>query len=356
MRFKLFLLWGILACTQNIQAQLKPNLADSFLLFVQANKAKASLYITNNDTVIAKLNQDKVMPLASTVKIMVAIEFAKQASAGIINEDSFVALAELDKYYLPNTDGDAHPNWLEYEKQNKHIKTDSIKLLDVARGMMLFSSNANTEFLCDLLGFDNVKNNSQLLGLKKHSAIYPIVSSLFMYQNPKDVSEERILKAIKKMNEEQYSKNIFRIHNQLKYDSTFKLKFRPQDLTMNMQKVWSDRLMSSTTKEYNQLAKILNNRKIFNEDAYAMIAEILEYPMESKAFQNLFKHYGVKGGSTGFVLTHVIYLTKKEGTKMELSIFLNNLTEQQQRQLEKWLDPFEAQVIFSKKFREKLIF
>ena len=43
-------------------------------------------------------------------------------------------------------------------------------------------------------------------------------------------------------------------------------------------------------------------------------------------------------------------------TKMELSIFLNNLTEQQQQQLEKWLDPFEAQVIFSKKFREKLIF
>ena len=62
------------------------------------------------------------------------------------------------------------------------------------------------------------------------------------------------------------------------------------------------------------------------------------------------------GGSAGFVLTHVIYLTKKEGTKMELSIFLNNLTEQQQQQLEKWLDPFEAQVIFSKKFREKLIF
>ena len=99
MRFKLFLLWGILACTQTIQAQLKPNLADSFLLFVQANKAKASLYITNNDTVIAKLNQDKVMPLASTVKIMVAIEFAKQASAGVINEDSYVALAELNKYY-----------------------------------------------------------------------------------------------------------------------------------------------------------------------------------------------------------------------------------------------------------------
>ncbi len=354
MKFR-FTLIGLFL-VQILFAQLKPNIADSFLLFVKANKAKASLYITNNDTVIAKLNEDKVMPLASTVKIMVAMEFAKQASAGVINENGYVALAELEKYYLPNTDGDAHPTWLAFEKENKHIKNDSIKILDVARGMIMFSSNANTEFLCDLLGFDNVKNNIQLLGLKKHSAIYPIVSSLYMYQNPKAVGEERILKAIKKMSEEQYSKNIFRIHNQLKYDSTFKLKFRPQDLTMTMQKLWSDRLPSSTTKEYNQIAKVLNNRKFFNEDAYAIIAEVLEFPMESKAFQNVFKHYGVKGGSTGFVLTHVIYCTKKDGTKMELCIFLNNLTEQEQQKMEQWLDPFEAQIIFNKKFREKLVF
>ena len=37
---------------------------------------------------------------------------------------------------------------------------DSISLLNVARGMMMFSSNANTEFLMDLLGLDNVKNLS----------------------------------------------------------------------------------------------------------------------------------------------------------------------------------------------------
>jgi D-alanyl-D-alanine carboxypeptidase len=329
----------------------KPNVADSFLLFVKANKAKASLYVTNNDTVIARLNEDKVMPLASTVKIMVAIEFAKQASAGVINEDSYVAVKDLNAYYLKDTDGDAYPSWLDYEKA-----TDSVKLIDVARGMIMFSSNANTEYLCDLLGFDNVKNNIQLLGLKKHTAIYPIVSSLFMYQNPKAVNEDRILKAIGKMNEEQYSKNIFRIHNQLKYDSTFKLKFRPQDLSLKMQKMWSDKLPASTTKEYNQIAKILNNRKFFNDDAYAIIADVLEFPMENKAFQNVFKHYGVKGGSTGFVLTHVIYCTKKDGSKMELCLFFNNLTIEEQQKLEQWLDPFEAQVIFNQKFREKLMF
>ena len=57
------------------------------------------------------------MPLASTVKIIVAIEFAKQAAHNIFNENKKIPLSELDKYYLPNTDGDAHPNWVNYEKK-----------------------------------------------------------------------------------------------------------------------------------------------------------------------------------------------------------------------------------------------
>lgn len=334
----------------------KPNVADSFLLFIKANKAKSAVYITNNDTVVAKLNEDIVMPLASTVKIIVAIEFAKQAGASIIDVNSLVDISELNKYYVQGTDGNAHEQWLNYEREQKHIADNKVKLLDVARGMIMFSSNANTEFLMDLLGFDNVKNNIQLFGLKKHTAIYPLVSSLFMYQNPLGNKEATIIKAIKKMSDEKYSRYIAQIHAQLKMDTLYKSKFRLQDLTEPMQKLWSDRLPASTVKEYAQVAKILNNRKFLNENAYAIIAEVLEFPMENKAFQNVFKHYGVKGGSTGFVLTHVIYLTKKDGTKMELCIFLNNLTIEEQQKLEQWLDPFEAQIIFNKKFREKLVF
>ncbi|MBL0144386.1 MAG: serine hydrolase [Chitinophagaceae bacterium] len=196
-------------CSKFSVAPIKTDSCRFFLKFINTNKNKVALFITQNDTVVARLNEDKIMPLASTVKIMVAIEFAKQASAGVINEDEYVAITELDKYYLPNTDGDAHPTWLTYEKENKNIKNDSVKLLDIARGMIMFSSNANTEFLMDLLGFDNVKNNIQLLGLKKHTALYPLVSSLFMYQNPKAAKQEKIIKAIKKMSEEEYCKNIF---------------------------------------------------------------------------------------------------------------------------------------------------
>jgi len=347
----------VASCFYNLAAaQLQPAIADSFLHFVQANKSKASVFVIANDTVVAALNENKLMPLASTVKILIAVEFAKQASSHIIEQSGYVALSDLNKYYLANTDGNAHPDWLKYEQAQNNIKGDSIMLIDVARGMMMFSSNANAEYLMDLLGFDNVKSNMQLFGLKHYTPVYPLVSSLFMYQNPNKMSEKRVLNAIRDLSENDYDKFIFAVHNQLKFDPNIKGKFRPQDLTINMQKLWSDRLPASTTKDYAQLVNILNNRKYLDAGAYAILAKVLEFPMENKRFQAVFKHYGVKGGSTMFVLTHVIYLTKLNGEKMELAVFFNDLNTQQQQDLQRWLDPFEAQVIFDKAFRDKLRF
>ena len=112
--------------------------ADSLLNFIKANPKRSSLYLVQNDTMMAHLNENVIMPLASTVKILVAVEFAKQAANKVFNENEMVPLKELDKYYLPNTDGGAHPNWIAYEQRLGHIKNDSIALINVARGMIIF--------------------------------------------------------------------------------------------------------------------------------------------------------------------------------------------------------------------------
>jgi D-alanyl-D-alanine carboxypeptidase len=329
--------------------------ADSLLNFIQQNKTKASLFLRKNDTVIAALNEDKLMPLASTVKIIIAIEFAKQAAHNVFSLDEKIPLSELNKYYLPNTDGNAHPNWIEYEKQQGNIINDSVKLIDVARGMIMFSSNANSEYLMDMLGFNNVKNNFQLLGLKKHTPIYPLVSSLFLYQNPKHLKEEKIIKQIQSFNNDQYAKAAFIIHEQLKHDSSYKQKFRPQDLTLTMQKEWSDRLPASTSKEYVQLCNILNNRKFFDENTYNILSRILETVMENPANSSWLAHAGMKGGSTIFVLTKALYATLKDGTKIELAYFFNNLSGEENSQLQKWMNDFDLQILSDENFRKKVV-
>lgn len=351
-----FLLSGPLA-----QAQLQPNLADSFLNFINQNKSRASVYITLNDTPISRLNETKLMPLASTVKIIVAIEFAQQSIHEVINENEYVALSELDKYYIPNTDGGAHEAWLDYARKTNAIQNDSVKLIDVARGMIMYSSNANTEYLMDILGFDAIKDNISLFKLKQHTAIFPLVGSLFMFQlehkkTKKKNTEDALIKELAKLSDKQYSYEAYNSHLDLKEDSTFKSSFNLEAFTPKLQKLWSNRLPASTTKDYVQLAAALNNREVLDEDVYFTIAETLEYPMENKAFQKVFKHYGAKGGSTAFVLTHVLYLTMKDGTRMEMAIFFNDLVPAEEKKLEQWLDPFEAQVIFDPTFRPKIKF
>ena len=296
------------------------------------------------------------MPLASTVKIIVAIEFAKQAAHNIFNKNEKIPLSELDKYYIPNTDGDAHPKWIGYERSLGNIINDSVKLIDVARGMIIFSSNANTEYLMDMLGFDNVQNNLQLLGLKKHTLIYPLVSSLFLYQNPKKLNEDKIIKEIKNLSDENYAKASYLIHRELKNNSNYKKSFRPQDLTLKMQKEWSDRLPASTTKEYVQLCSILNNRKYFDDNTYAVLSDVLETLMENAANKTWLSHAGMKGGSTIFVLTKALYATLKDGTEIEMAYFFNNLTGEENVRLQKWMNDFEIKVLTDDNFRKQIVF
>jgi D-alanyl-D-alanine carboxypeptidase len=328
--------------------------ADSVLNFILKNKNRAAVYLVQNDTVLAKLNENKLMPLASTVKILVALEFAKQAAKNEINENSFIALADLDKYYLANTDGNAHPDWIEYEKSIGHIKNDSVVLLDVARGMIQFSSNANTEYLMDLLGLDEIQKNLEILKVENHTKLYPVVASLFMYQNPKKLKEDKILKGIKKLSEEQYCRYIYDIHKALKNSPTLKSKFNTADLTMTMQKVWSDKLTASTAKEYAKIMSALNNRAYFDEDTYAMLSLILETAMENPANKTWLKHLGMKGGSTAWILTKAVYATTKKNKKTELVYFFNNLTEAENDKLQNWLNDFELNTIAKDVFREKI--
>lgn len=352
----IYCILGVTMTCAESQAQLQPEEADSFFNFIQANKSRSSVYISKDDSAISRLNEEKMMPLGNAVYIMVAVEFAMQASANMIDKDAYVSLYELEKYHIPETDSGAHDAWIAYEQQENNIVHDSISLIEVARGMTMFSSNANAEYLMDLLGFDNVKNNHRLFELRNHTAMFPYVSSLFMFQNLSRMRDGKLLREIRKLSEEEYCRYAFIFHQQLKDEPDFKSNFRISKLTPELRKIWSDRLTASTTKEYVQLVKILNNRKFLNENAYGLIAEIIEFPMEKKQFQEIFRQYGGLGGSTGFSLTQVIYFTSKENMKMEMAIFFNDLTPSEERRLKKWWYSFEAQVIFDEDFRKKLIF
>ena len=323
------------------------------LNFISANPSRSAFTLHVNDTVLSQLNENRLLPLASTVKILVAVEYAKQAGNGVIDPQSKVAISELEKYHIPDTDGGAQPGWLEYEREMGHVVNDSIELRHVARGMMMFSSNANTEYLMDLLGLDNINNNLPLFGLKQHTRLFPIVSSLFIYQNPRKLKEKQILRSIDQLTEEAYCKTAFEIHKALKYDSSLKRKFRTEDLSPAMQQLWSDRLPAGTTQEYTLVMALLNKRKFLDENSYGMLADVMEYPMENPGNRAFYRHLAWKGGSTATVLTFAAYATLGNDTRIEAACFFNGLNPAENEQMAGWINDFLIGLTQSPGFRTK---
>lgn len=329
---------------------LSPN-EEKVLDFIKNNPSKTSILLVRNDTVLAKHNADKVMPLASTVKIIIAIEYAAQAANGQINPDEKVNLEELDKFYVPNTDGEAHLSWLKSMREK--VQNNHISIREIAKGMIAYSSNANTEWLSEKLGLDRINQRIDSLELKNHTPIYYIVSSLFVGKEAFPMLKGKALEEkLKALTPEQYIGFTREIHQKLLADTTYKREVG--DMSMEIQKVWSDNLPSATVTDYIGVLKKINSRTYFDANTQAYLDEVMEFLLENPANQSWLEHAGMKGGSTAFVLTKALYATDKKGNKTELAYFINDLSILESIRIRLSMNEFELKVLTNENFRVKI--
>lgn len=324
---------------------------DVVLDFIVDHPEKSAIKLVRNDTVMALKNSDKMMPLASTVKIIVAVEYAEQAASGKLNPDDLVALKALNNFYVPNTDGGAHKSWLT--GVDSKIINDSISIREIAKGIIKYSSNANTEWLIDKLGLDNLNERLKILEMENHSELQHIVSALFVGKElfPESKGKELVEK-LRKLSIDNYNKATIQIHEKLASDSTYRQDVG--ELGMDVQRVWSDNLPSSTVSEYVELMRKINSRTYFSDSAQKYLDEIMEVLLENLANRTWLEHAGSKGGSTAFVLTKALYATDKQGNKTEMAYFFSDLDPLENSRLQLSMNEFELKVLTDNKFRKKV--
>ncbi len=315
--------------------------------FMRNNPDKSSFKLIRNGEIVADYHSNRMMPLASTVKVIVAIEYAWQAAHDSIDPDELVALSELEKYYVPDTDGGAHKNWLQSVEQKDYNRM--VPLQEVADGMIRFSSNANTEYLCDRLGLHNINNRLKTMGVKDHSEIYHFVSALLIPSVVfPDKTGEELISAVHVIPQSEYFRLCNMIHDSLKKDPGFKSEFTM--LTVDVQRVWSDRLPASTTAEYAGIMQKINSRTWFDSLTHVHLAKLLEWPMDNPANAEWLDHAGIKGGSTAFVLTKTMYATDKYGNTTEMALFFNGLEMAENTYLQMHMNQFDVDVLRNQAF------
>lgn len=327
------------------------------------NMQSSIVFIENGEKRLA-IDSEKLMPLASTVKIVVAIEYAFQIEEDKLDPDELIKLSELEVYYIPNLDGGAHEAWLEYVKEKDLNKDDFVSLREVARGMIAFSSNANTEYMMDKLGIENIEKRMQDFGIVKHTSLFYFTSSLFIpyelkkREHPDESMEEaksKIMQEMRMMEEEDWIHLANFIHEELKNNPDYKLNANITEWwDTDIDRIFSETFISSTTSEYARIMKMINDKK-FPTIAQKELEYVLGIMMENEANQEWLNRAGKKGGSTQYILTDALFAEDKEGNKYELAIFFNDLKWYEAYKLMKSLNEFELKLLTDKSFREELI-
>lgn len=135
-------------------------------------------------------------------------------------------------------------------------------------------------------------------------------------------------------------------------DTTYKKDLG--DLGMDIQRIWSDNLPSSTVEEYVGIMKIINSRTYFSPETQAYLNEVMEFLLENPANKKWLEHSGMKGGSTSFVLTKALYATDKKGNKTEMAYFFNDLGILENTRLQMSMNEFELKMLTNEEFRNKV--
>ncbi|MET3682913.1 D-alanyl-D-alanine carboxypeptidase [Alkalibacillus flavidus] len=328
------------------------------LKFIKNNPDKASLFAIQNNNVILEYQAGKKMPLASTLKVIIAIEFARQTDAKEIDPQHLVPLKDLDKYFIPYSDGGAHKDWINSLGEDNHNSKDRVTLLQIAKGMMQFSSNANTEFLIGELGLNRINHTIKSLSLHEHDSLFPISSANLIctyLQLENGNTFNQALKRIKEMTCEEYIEKATKINELLGSDKDKSLitKLSSKDIfNTQLQVVLSQKQPKSTTQEYATLMNAIRKKEILTSNAHDTLYEIMNVvPNSNSPLVDL----GLKGGSSISILTTAFYSKDKYGNTIDMAIFIHDPSRLEILWLKNKFDLFIGKFTTNKDFRSEVI-
>lgn len=273
-------------------------------------------------------NADARFPLASTIKILVLAEFARQASIGTLNLNARVPLADLDAYYLPRTDGGAHTAFLG----ETTIANETLSLADVARGMIRYSSNAATDYLVSRLGRENFPALYSRLGMQATDQPTNFLGLFLALENHETgrADVETLTEAVvafessrladryvylEEWREEERDRRAEPLRgllggvppdDQIAYFARFGGQGSARDFASLMAAIYEGRAISSAVS--------------------AMMREFLEWPLEFSHNRAAFDSLGLKGGSLPGLLTGAWFGQLRDGPPVALAVFYRDLS------------------------------
>lgn len=254
------------------------------------------------------LNAQAPMPLASVVKIIHLIAYAEAVQAGELDPQMPVPLAELEQYYLRNSDLNAHPEAVEALRAESLVSGDpsSVPLEMVPRMMIEFSSNAATDYLHQLLGQKRLEETILDLGLSSHTAPCPFLGQFLLMGTGEAIAEvEGYLD-----DPASYSRDVWAATEAYVAgeSATSGWRGRERRPSLETQAYFSEKLNAQASAgDYAALMAQIAENELGPWEQSVRIRRYLEWPTFFDVNQRTLAWLGYKGGSLPGILTVAYY-------------------------------------------------
>jgi D-alanyl-D-alanine carboxypeptidase len=277
-------------------------------------------------------NSDTPLVMASTMKIVVLAAYEDAVARGELNPGEQVLITDLEKYYLPRTDGGAHSQGLASLGLKADAngfardQTTSIRLDDIARIMIHYSGNAETDYLLARLRADQIEAVVATIGMKHQTPLHSILGitlAMFNHEAPLTNTEQRQI-LIRDIADGNFGA-MGHLENLYLLDQNWRaaqIAFMQSDAFVAAagQMGWDGQVESSqlfpkgTAREYARLlAKIASGQFTSPEVSSAMQEKLESVPAEWPLRLLFYRRFGAKDGVTAGVLSLASYAVPKYG-------------------------------------------
>ncbi|MFN1835899.1 serine hydrolase [Balneola sp. MJW-20] len=230
---------------------------------------------------------DKLISLGATTNLFLMMEYERQVEAGMLDPEEEIALAEIEKFALPEISINSHQDLLS-EFENELVPLDNI-----VAAMIRNSDLVAADYLWFKLGEENIRNTMDSLSLDGDPLPLPF-SGLYASLNaevlPKDQLENMsdssfhayVLDQAYKIKEDPaYNEEIKELFDDTRIGLSFieerdALKYFPQ----------------TTTRELAGMMQKLVQGDLFGEKIDNRIKEKLRWPVGSETIDRSFSDYG----------------------------------------------------------------
>jgi len=270
-------------------------------------------------------NPDTPMPLASTIKIVLLAGYARDVVAGRLDPDQPVPLGDWERFYLPATDGGAHPAALADlgvaadEYGFALDPTASVPLRAMVWAMIAHSDNAAADWVLERIGDAGWAATVAEGELAAQDPQLPIIGQFLAWAN-----HDRPRLSAAAVARFTHDRAAFATEAGLLAGAFQDPEWRLAELHWRLEghdpsTLWSEARLADalapcgTARDYARLMAGVITGTFISPGVSSLMRETLEWPLADPGLADVFDAFGTKGGSFSGVLTGATYAVPKVG-------------------------------------------